>query len=63
MKSRDEILISMLRRNLSKVKTADDIKNLLNDFFEVAEDFEETIESQWTIVGYVFDLYRKDVLK
>lgn len=62
MKSREEILISMLRRKLSKVKTVDDIKNLLNDFFEVADDFEGTIESQWTIVGYVFDLYRMDVL-
>lgn len=62
MKSRDEILISMLRRKLSKVKTIDGIKNILNDFFEVADDFEGTIESQWTIVGYVFDLYRRDAL-
>lgn len=62
MKSREEILISMLRRKLSKVKTIDDIKNLLNDFFEVADDFEGTIESQWNIVGYVFDLYRRSLL-
>lgn len=52
----------MLRRKLLKVKTTDDIKNLLNDFFEVADDFEGTIESQWTMVGYVFDLFRKGEL-
>lgn len=39
MKNREEILISMLRRKLSKVKTTDDIKNLLNDFFDIADEF------------------------
>lgn len=62
MKSREEMLIKMLSRKLPEVKTTNGIKNLLNDFFEVADDFDATIDSQWTIVGYVFDLFRKGEL-
>lgn len=30
--------------------------------FELADDFEASIDSQWTMVGYVFDLFRKGEL-
>nr|DAG26439.1 MAG TPA: hypothetical protein [Caudoviricetes sp.]DAH25172.1 MAG TPA: hypothetical protein [Bacteriophage sp.] len=62
MKSREEILIKMLSKKLPEVNTADGIKNLLNDFFELADDFETSMTSQWTMVGYVFDLFRKGEL-
>ena len=62
MKSREEILIKMLCKKLPEVNTSDGIKNLLNDFFELADDFEASIDSQWTMVGYVFDLFRKGEL-
>lgn len=62
MKSREEILIKMLSKKLPEVNTADGIRNLLNDFFELADDFEASITSQWTMVGYVFDLFRKGEL-
>lgn len=62
MKSREEILIKMLSRKLPDVNTTDGIKNLLNDFFEFADDFEASLVSQWTIVGYIFDLFRKGEL-
>lgn len=62
MKSREEILVKMLSKKLPEVNTADGIKNLLNDFFELADDFEASISSQWTMVGYVFDLFRKGEL-
>lgn len=62
MKSREEILIKMLSKKLPEVNTTDGIKNLLNDFFELADDFEASIDSQWTMVGYVFDLFRKGEL-
>lgn len=62
MKSREEILIKMLSKKLPEVNTSDGIKNLLNDFFELADDFEASIDSQWTVVGYVFDLFRKGEL-
>lgn len=62
MKSREEILIKMLSKKLPQVNTSDGIKNLLNDFFELADDFEASIDSQWTMVGYVFDLFRKGEL-
>lgn len=60
MKSKEEILIKILSKKLPEVNTADGIKNLLNDFFELADDFEVSITSQWTIVGCVFDLFRKE---
>ena len=62
MKSREEILIKMLSKKLPEVNTTDGIKNLLNDFFELADDFDTSIDSQWTMVGYVFDLFRKGEL-
>lgn len=62
MKSREEILIKMLSKKLPEVNTTDGIKNLLNDFFELADDFEVSIEGQWIIVGYTFDLLRKGEL-
>lgn len=62
MKSREEILIKMLSKKMPEVNTTDGIKNLLNDFFEFADDFEVSLVSQWTLVGYVFDLFRKGEL-
>ena len=62
MKSREEILIKMLSKKLPEVNTTDGIKNLLNDFFEFADDFEVSLVSQWNLVGYVFDLFRKGEL-
>ena len=52
----------MFRKSLKSARTSDDIKSVLNFYFEACDDLKIPIETQWYCIGIIFDRFRKGEL-
>lgn len=53
---------NLTRQKIKEAETVEDIKQTLDYFFETADDLKVSINVQWSVIGIMFDQYRKGEL-